>query len=125
MGIKQKIIDIYTGFTNYASKEKLPEFIKEQVLYRMELCKDCANSSHCTHCGCISPVLFFSSTKTDALGKWGPMVSEEEWNKYKETDEYKEYLKIKEDDTIGQSDTGSRDEGDSGSIEQSEGNAIP
>ena len=74
MGIKQKIIDIYTGFTNYASKEKLPEFIKEQVLYRMELCKDCANSSHCTHCGCISPVLFFSSTKTDALGKWGPMV---------------------------------------------------
>lgn len=88
MGLKQKIIDIYTGYTNYAAKEKLPEYIKEQVLYRMELCKECAMAPFCPNCKCISPVLFFSPTKTDALGKWGPMLIESEWNKFKTTPEY-------------------------------------
>lgn len=124
MGFSQKVKDIYSGYTNYLKADELPEYIKEQVLYRMELCKDCASAPICPHCKCISPVLFFSATKTDKLGKWGPMVPEAEWNKFKSTPEYINLMN-QIDETDRQSDTGPGDEGDSRTEQQSEGDAIP
>ncbi len=122
MGFSQKVRDIYSGYTNYLKANELPEYIKEQVLYRMELCKECVDKPFCPNCGCVSPVLFFSATKTDALERWGPMVTEVEWEKFKLTDEYKNLIINNETDR--QSATGPGDERDSRTEQQSEGNAI-
>ncbi len=122
MGFSQKVRDIYSGYTNYLKANELPEYIKEQVLYRMELCKECVDKPFCPNCGCVSPVLFFSATKTDALERWGPMVTEVEWEKFKLTDEYKNLIINNETDR--QSATGLGDERDSRTEQQSEGNAI-
>lgn len=123
MGISQKVRDIYSGYTNYLKANELPEYIKEQVLYRMELCKDCVDKPFCPNCGCVSPVLFFSATKTDALNKWGPMVSEDQWTKFKLTDEYINLMNTI-DETNRQSSTGPGDERDPGTEQQSQGDAI-
>jgi len=122
MGFSQKVKDIYSGYTNYLKANELPEYIKEQVLYRMELCKECVDKPFCPNCGCVSPVLFFSATKTDALNKWGPMVNQEQWEQFKLTDEYKNLITNNETDR--QSATGPGDERDSRPEQQSEGNAI-
>jgi hypothetical protein len=124
MGFSQKVKDIYSGYTNYLKADELPEYIKEQVMYRMELCKDCASKPFCPNCGCVSPVLFFSATKTDALEKWGPMVPEDQWTKFKLTDEYINLMN-KIDETNRQSATGPGNEGDSRTEQQSEGDTIP
>jgi hypothetical protein len=43
--------------------------------------------SQCESCGCLAPHLFYARVKNcknkDGSIKWGPMMSEEDWEKYK------------------------------------------
>ena len=95
--------------------DHLEDHVKEQALYRANLCKHCYDNGKCTECGCKTPVMFFSPSKVDALGRWGKMLNKEEWEQFKidnelpvkfafmDYDEYIEHNKIKEDDeTKGQ-----------------------
>jgi hypothetical protein len=49
---------------------QLNPLIVEKANERMNLCKECAESTHCSFCGCASPQLFFSPYKSCILGKW-------------------------------------------------------
>lgn len=77
--IRNYIQGTYYNFLN--GHELTPTHIKEQAFYRASLCEDCLKQGSCPHCGCSTPALFFSPLKEDALKKWGPMVSKEEWEK--------------------------------------------
>lgn len=97
------IEDLASGVSNQLIQthgKGLPTYMLEQIAYRMFLCKDCLMKGSCPHCLCRAPTLFYSATKVDALKKWGPMVSEEEWILFKDSDRYKKYLDAKsKDDT--------------------------
>jgi hypothetical protein len=70
-----------------------PEHINEQAFYRAAKCQDCLKAGKCRHCGCTTPNMFFSPNKIDALNKWGVMLDEEGWKKFKNSDnEYKVFL---------------------------------
>lgn len=62
------IINFIEGNVNYyLNRDSTPNHVKEQILYRMLLCPDCAISNRCLTCGCSSPHLFFAPNKVDAL----------------------------------------------------------
>jgi hypothetical protein len=67
----------------------LPPHIQEQVVYRAENSK-CSALPECTVCGCAIPGLFYAD-KACQGGCYPKMMSEQEWNTFKETPEqYKE-----------------------------------
>lgn len=86
-------------------KDGLPAWRFNQVVKRMELCEDCVKLGKCPHCHCLSPALFFAPEKSCALGKWGPLLSEEEYKKSIETN-----------DNISESPTRLGDKGDTRTI---------
>ena len=83
------------GNLNYFTKQSLPIYQLEQIELRKYLCDSCANSSNCLYCGCKSPNLFYAPSKVDAKLKWGPFMSEVQWNILKDNiDQYAEYFKV-------------------------------
>lgn len=60
----------------------LPPHIQEQIVYRQEHSK-CSNLPECTVCGCAIPGLFYAD-KACKGGCYPAMMSEAEWNKFKE-----------------------------------------
>jgi hypothetical protein len=81
------------GTINFTKKKYnfLEPHIKEQAEYRQFLCKPCVDNLKCHGCTCKVPNLFYAQNKIDADKKWGPMVSKEEWETFKEGDKYQEY----------------------------------
>ena len=85
------IKDVYnfvTGMVNYAKFNDmlinpLAAHLVEQAFYRAYLCSDCFSGGRCKHCGCKTPEMFFSPKKEDSEGKWGKMLSKNEWEKEK------------------------------------------
>lgn len=68
----------------------LPVDIKDQILYRLALCKDsCFTKDGCEYCGCDSIKKAFTEKSCNDGKKFPDLMSKEEWNKFKETDEYK------------------------------------
>lgn len=83
------------GNIKYMTKDSLPKHQLEQIELRKYMCSSCNNSTHCLHCGCKSPNLFYAPGKVDAQGKWGPFLSEIQWEILKDNiDKYAEYFKI-------------------------------
>jgi|TARA_R110000851_G_scaffold329243_2_gene500941 hypothetical protein len=80
-----KIKDFLQGNLNYHNKKHLPQHIQEQAEFRAFLCKPCLAKGGCPHCGCRTPHLFYAPNKTDALNRWGPMMTSTAWETYKET----------------------------------------
>ena len=60
---------------------RLPDTLKEQVAYRMDVCKDSCPTK-CKHCGCSTPGKFFVD-KSCGGGKYPDIMSEEEWEEFK------------------------------------------
>lgn len=55
------------GNINYfINRSQAPQHIREQILYRMLKCANCALSTQCTICHCATPQLFFAPNKQDS-----------------------------------------------------------
>lgn len=71
------------GNYNFYTQDSLPTHIVEQVELRKFLCQPCLENKACLHCGCKTPNVFYSPSKIDADNKWGPFMSEIQWNALK------------------------------------------
>lgn len=69
---------------NISSFVRLAPYIKEQAVCRAVSCLECLNAGACTECGCATPQMFYAPKKEDSKGRWGEMLSKEDWEKYKE-----------------------------------------
>jgi hypothetical protein len=58
--------------------------IKEQSLYRASLCHECTSNGECFYCGCKTPDMFYSPLKVCSKSKWGVMLSDDDWEIYKQ-----------------------------------------
>jgi hypothetical protein len=67
-----------TKFNTFAA---LPDYIKEQVLYRESLCGESCKTE-CQHCGCSTPGKWFSDKQCGA-NKFPDMMTKKEWDKFK------------------------------------------
>jgi hypothetical protein len=85
----------------------LQPHIKEQILYRMNLCKECYVNGSCIECGCKTPEMFYAQAKVDSKGRWDKMMNKEKWEEFKQEKELNslalstlviEINKAKEDD---------------------------
>jgi hypothetical protein len=67
----------------YLLKWLVPYHIAEQIIYRSLICNDCMRDGKCKHCGCHTPVLFYSYFLSCEEGKWGPFFNRKNWKEYK------------------------------------------
>jgi hypothetical protein len=63
----------------------LDDHIKEQALWRASRCASCLKNGECFYCGCDTPDVFYASKKVDAQLKWGPMLTDTDWEVFKST----------------------------------------
>lgn len=62
----------------------LPEYQREQVIWRSEICKDdCLVEGRCKYCGCSVPGKLYVTTSCNSGERFPNMMVEEEWVKYK------------------------------------------
>jgi hypothetical protein len=68
----------------------LPGYKKEQVLYRLEICKeDCVPAGACKYCGCSVPGKLYVNESCNGGERFPNMMDFEEWQKYKEEHDIK------------------------------------
>lgn len=60
----------------------IPEHELAQVVMRALLCKDCTDNGACKYCNCKTPDQYFDPLRSDSAGKWGPMMSKDEWEAF-------------------------------------------
>lgn len=82
----------------------LPDYKKEQVLWRMEAAKPCTENGSCLYCGCDTPARYYSDEACEDPVKqcYPDMMSEAEWIEYKT----KHNISINGPDNNRTSDTG-------------------
>lgn len=51
----------------------------QQLVYRMIMCGECVNAGKCVACKCAIPQTLCCAAAVDKLGRWGEMMSPEEW----------------------------------------------
>lgn len=66
--------------------------IIEQLMFRFIECQPCINTGHCLECGCsmndeLNKAVDFQASCSD--GKWGPIMSKENWIAFKEKNNIK------------------------------------
>ena len=69
-----------------------PPHIKEQAEIRAAKCAPCLTNKSCLHCGCSTPSLFYATSRSDAKKRWGPMLSKQDWEQFKTTPLYQQYI---------------------------------
>ena len=63
---------------------KLPTYKKEQVLYRLEICKDtCVPKGKCQHCGCSVPGKLYSDKSCNKGELFPDLMFPGEWRDFK------------------------------------------
>lgn len=76
------------GYLSYFSESfgLLPDFKQEQVIYRMDMAKECVDNKSCLYCGCDTPAKFYSDEGCeDPVRKCYPdMMDKTTWTKFKE-----------------------------------------
>lgn len=84
---KENVTNFIEGYFNlFKSKifnKSIEPHIKEMVIYRAVQCEPCLLMGECSQCGCSTPAMFFSSKKKCDKGRWGAMVSKEDWETFK------------------------------------------
>ena len=69
---------------------QLPQYKKEQVLYRMEICKDtCVPKGKCKHCGCSVPGKLYSSKSCNKGELFPDLMSPYDWEMFKKENNIK------------------------------------
>lgn len=62
----------------------LPEYQKEQFLYRVSMCKDdCLKNRQCIYCKCSVPGKLYVTESCNGGERFPDMMSEEDWDIYK------------------------------------------
>lgn len=93
-----KIKSFIEGYTKYYYDHVfgLPEYIKEQVYYRLYTCRDtCLVSGECENCTC--PTIKKSyATKSCNKNKFPDLMSYGEWEKFKEENNLPDVSEIKD-----------------------------
>ena len=85
----QNIYNFIEGNTRLFTKSIQPEHIKQQIAYRMLLCKDdCAKEGHCIKCGCDYPGRVYTSESCN-LDRFPNLMSRIEWEEFKIKNEIK------------------------------------
>ena len=83
------IYNFIEGNTRLFTKSIQPEHIKQQIPYRMLLCKDdCAKEGHCIKCGCDYPGRVYTSESCN-LDRFPNLMSRIEWEEFKIKNEIK------------------------------------
>ena len=62
-------------------KEKivgLPDYQKEQITHRSNVCQDCLIAGKCPHCGCPTPDKFFQFQPCEGK-RWPALMDEKDW----------------------------------------------
>lgn len=88
------IKSFFQGYSRYyLDKIKiLPQYTREQVFYRIWVCKDsCIPFRKCEVCGC-SAIEKSYATKSCSLEKFPNLVSKERWEEYKKGKQIDEIL---------------------------------
>jgi hypothetical protein len=63
----------------------LPDFKKEQVIWRYNICKDdCVVNKKCKYCGCSVPGKLYVDKSCNRGERFPDMMTSEEWKNYKE-----------------------------------------
>ena len=63
----------------------LPHHEKEQVLYRMDICKDdCVKQGYCKYCGCSVPGKMYVNQSCNGGERFPDLMTKDAWQKYKE-----------------------------------------
>ena len=63
----------------------LPLYQKEQVLYRLDMCKeDCVPQGRCGYCGCSLPGKLYVKESCNEGKRFPDLMRYEEWKKFKE-----------------------------------------
>lgn len=63
----------------------LPHHEKEQVLYRMDICKDdCVTQGYCKYCGCSVPGKMYVNQSCNGGELFPDLMTKDVWQKYKE-----------------------------------------
>jgi len=62
-----------------------PQHIKEQVAYRLLMCKDdCVKDGYCKHCQCPLPNRAYATDSCNKGERFPDLMKKVEWDKYKE-----------------------------------------
>lgn len=62
----------------------LPEYQREQVLYRANICKDdCLKLGYCVNCGCDFPGKLYNNTSCNAGERFPDIMNKPDWDEYK------------------------------------------
>lgn len=62
----------------------LPNYMKEQVIWRMNICKDdCVIQGKCKYCGCSVPGKLYVSSSCNGGERFPDLMSEQDWEIYK------------------------------------------
>ena len=68
----------------------LPRYRKEQIMYRMDICKDsCLPHGKCPECGCSLPGKWYSDKSCNKGKKFPDLMGPVEWTKYKQENNLK------------------------------------
>ena len=79
----QNIYNFIEGNTRLFTKSIQPDHIKQQISYRMLLCKDdCAKEGHCIKCGCDYPGRVYTSESCNK-DRFPDFMSRIDWEEFK------------------------------------------
>jgi hypothetical protein len=71
----------------------LPLHTKEQIIYRISICKDsCFNDKGCEYCGCNTIKKMFTASSCNEGNKFPDLMDKIEWEKFKKTEEYEKNI---------------------------------
>lgn len=77
------IYNFIEGNTRLFTKEIQPDHIKQQIAYRMLICKDdCAKNGKCIKCGCSYPGRVYTSQSCNT-DRFPDFMSRIDWEKFK------------------------------------------
>ncbi len=82
----KKIFDFAEGNLRMLGSKfnRLPEFRKEQILYRLEICKEtCIKKGSCEVCGCSVPGKLYSTRSCNGGEKFPDLMSKSKWIVFK------------------------------------------
>ena len=79
----QNIVNFIEGNSRLFLNDLQPTHIKQQISYRMLLCKDdCAKTGHCIKCGCDYPGRIYT-TESCNTDRFPDFMSRIDWEEFK------------------------------------------
>lgn len=82
----KKIYEFFEGNIKMLGDEfgMLADYQKEQVLFRMEKCKeDCMKFEYCIYCGCSVPGKMYVKKSCNDGARFPNIMNEQDWAQYK------------------------------------------